>query len=98
MNLKQQVEYILQTYPNTRNSDIKLTLNVWIKYYPSKVKFVKDKWFVALNDLYELPREDNVKRIRAKFNQQNLYLPTDPEVIKQRRQKEMEWKQQMLMP
>ncbi len=96
MTLKEQVEDILKIYPETRNSDIKLTLNIWVKYFPKQIKFVEGERYIKLKDLYSLPREDNVKRIRAKFNERGDYLPTNPEVLKQRGLKEKEWKQDML--
>jgi len=96
MTLKEQVEDILKTIPETRNSDIKLTLNIWVKFFPEKVKIVDEERYVKMKDLYDLPREDNVKRIRAKFNEKRLYLPTNPEVLRRRRLKEQEWRQDML--
>lgn len=44
-------------------------------------------------DLYELPKEDNVKRIRATIqNQKNQFLPTDEVIRKKRQIKEEEWR------
>jgi hypothetical protein len=91
MKLKDQVEWCLQNLPGTRDSDIKLTLNIWKKFYPDKLKVIDDQYYVKAKDLYELPREDNVKRIRAKFNEQDKYLTDNPEIRKQRKQKEIEW-------
>ena len=96
MSLKEQVEEILRIYPATRNSDVKLMLNLWLKYYPAAMLKIGDERVVKLKDLYELPREDNIKRIRAKFNEQGLYMPTNPEVIRQRKQKEVQWRQDMI--
>lgn len=106
MNLKTlngQVEYILSTNEQSRNSDIVLTIEVWRRFYP---KLVQNKdgllWekvppleFVFLKDLFELPREDNVKRIRAKFQNDKTapkYLPTDIEVVKARGINEETWR------
>lgn len=88
--LKGQVEYTLKTLPATRNSDIALTISVWQYFYPSLVQDGK----VALDNLFDLPREDSVKRIRAKFqNEMNLYLPTDEKVALARGFKEEEWRE-----
>lgn len=103
-NLKNKVEYCLENYPDTRNSDIKLTNCIWIQYFNQKLfKVVETREFniekatyaVKLIDLYDLPKEDTVKRIRAKFNSEGKYLPTDPEVIKQRKLNEIEWHEEM---
>lgn len=97
MNLlttKQQVEKILGDYPAARNSDITLTIEIWKRFYPEKVS----NGTVALSALYDLPREDSVKRIRAKFQQEAMerieagrpgkddwiYLPSDPKIAEQR--------------
>lgn len=38
-------------------------------------------YFVSLGKLFDLPREDNIKRIRAKIqNEEKLFLPTDPAI------------------
>ena len=48
---------------------------------------------VELKNIMELPREDNVKRIRAKFqNEKKMYLPTSLEVARQRKISEEEWR------
>ena len=92
--LKAQVEYCLDTFPETRNSDIALTLAIWRQYFPTRIrKGASGEEGVWLKDLYDLPREDNVKRVRAKFqNEQNLYLPTDWKVAKQRKINEDKWR------
>lgn len=87
--LKSQVEHILKYNPETRNSDISLTILLWKTFYPQKIK---DNQYVALADLFDLPREDNVKRIRAKFNSQNKYLPTSLEIALQRGILEEKWR------
>ena len=87
--LKNQVERVLQKYPETRNSDITLTIQIWKEFYPTRVMDGK----VSLADLYDLPREDNVKRVRAKFqNEENKYLPTVWEIARKRKINEMVWK------
>lgn len=92
--LKNQVESCLRDFEETRNSDITLTLCVWKIFYSNKIK----NGSVFLQDLYELPREDNVKRIRAKLNEQGKYLPTDLKIARRRGIKEDEWRQAMGYP
>ena len=88
---------VLKNYPETRNSDITLMIKIWEVYYPSRVRKAQNGQLgVYLSDLYELPREDNIKRIRAHFqNDLNRYLPTDPAVVKQRRINEVKWREYM---
>jgi hypothetical protein len=83
--LKREVEDILKSYPETRNSDIALTIMVWKIYYNVDNK-------IYLQELYSLPSQDNIKRIRAKFNEKGLYLTELPEVRRKRHQKEEEWR------
>lgn len=99
-NLKAQVEYCLETYPETRNSDITLMLRIWETYYPSRIKTgASGEKGVWLKDLYDLPREDNIKRVRAKFqNELNRYLPTDWKVAQQRKIEEDKWRVAMGYP
>lgn len=92
-NLKNKVIYCLENYPQTRNCDISLTLIIWWKFHNSSLEFFNDDYYVRCKDLRWLPREDNVKRIRAKLqNDENKYLPTDEEVRKQRGIQEEQWR------
>ena len=97
IHLKHKVEHCLKKYPETRNSDIKLTNSIWVEYYYTRlIKDEKGNLAVKLLDLYDLPREDNVKRIRAKIqNEENRLLPTSKKVAKQRRINEDKWRAYM---
>lgn len=85
--LKKMVEYILDENPKyrgvqARNSDIALTILIWQRWY--SVGTNEDS-VVHLYRLFDLPREDNVKRVRAVFqNTEHKYLPTSLEVLKKR--------------
>ena len=95
-SLKNQVEQILTKYPQARNSDQWLTLKLWAVFYPNKVRIheLTNQKYVFLNDIMDLPREDNVKRIRAVIqNEENRLLPTSLDVVKQRRINEKIWKE-----
>jgi hypothetical protein len=84
--LKSQVRYILENNIESRNSDITLMIEVWKKFYGVQEN-------IDLYQLYDLPREDNIKRIRAKFqNEDGLYLPTTWEVAKRRGIEENKWR------
>lgn len=86
--LKRQVEFCLQQYPISRNSDIALMIYVWQNFYDVQHE-------VTLKRLYDLPLHESVKRIRAQFNQKNQYLPTDPTVIKARAKNQKKWRQHL---
>lgn len=92
--LKRYILETLRRYPQARNSDVWLTCKIWVDYFPSRiVRDENDKNpMVRLNDIFDLPREDHVKRIRAKIqNEEGLYLPTSLEVAKQRKINEQVW-------
>ena len=86
--LKGQVELILSTHEYTRNSDIALMIEIWKRFYPTLIKTgTTGEQGIWLKDLYDLPREDNIKRMRASFQNDKTdpkYLPTDWAVAKQR--------------
>lgn len=94
--LKNRVLKILEKYPKTRDSDIKLTLTLWMVYYPSRIhkETPESPAFVYLRDIIDLPREDNIKRVRAIIqNIDNKFLPTSLEVAKQRKINEEVWRE-----
>jgi len=82
--LKNMVEQILKENPKymnieARNSDIVLLIIIWQRWYG-----VSDleNGIVHVRRLLDLPREDNVKRVRAKIqNEEHKYLPTNPDVL-----------------
>ena len=91
--LKAQVEEVLRNEPETRNSDIKLTIAIWRRFYPAKIKKgASGEEGVLLKDLFDLPREDNVKRVRAQFNADGKFFPTDWEVAKARGIQQDQWR------
>lgn len=95
--LKKKVGYILEVMPDTRNSDVALTIAIWKTYYPKYIKKGSTgEEGVWLKDIFELPREDNIKRIRAHYqNELGKFLPTSWEVAKQRKIEEARWKAYM---
>lgn len=96
LNLTQKVEAVLATEPQSRNSDITLTQEIWKKYHTESLIYHPNtnEPFVKLSHLFDLPREDNIKRIRAKIqNEERRYLPTDPKVFYERARLSNEWKQ-----
>lgn len=87
---------ILKEFPKTRDSDIYLTLKIWAYYYPSRIiRKEGEEPMIKLQDIMGLPREDEIKRVRARIQNHPTnprYLPTSLEVAKQRRIKEDVWK------
>lgn len=96
-NLKLMVENSLRDDIDSRNSDIRLTNYIWLKYYSDSIQLTdKNEYYVKLSNLYYLPKQDDVGRWRQKFqNEKGIYLPTDPEVRKQRRMKEIEIRKEL---
>ena len=72
MTLKGQILYCLEQYEETRNDDISLTIKVWLNFPAlnedkgENVKIIwsdkTEKYYVALEDLHWLQREDIIKR------------------------------------
>lgn len=84
--LYNQVLKGLEEVEDNRNSDISLMIWIWRKYYN-----VDDS--VSVNQLYDLPTQENIKRYRAKIqNDEKKFLPTSWEVAKARKWKEQEWR------
>jgi hypothetical protein len=81
------VELTLEENPSyrgveARNSDIALMIIIWQRWY--NVSTLEDG-IVHLYRLYDLPREDNVKRIRAVIqNTEHRFMPTNPEILEKR--------------
>lgn len=92
-DLKSKIEWCLKNIPETRNSDIDLTREIWRRFYPQKIKSLDGiREYVDLIDLFELPREDAIKRIRATIqNEEKKFPPTSWEVARQRKWNEAEW-------
>jgi len=87
--LEKQVENILAVCTDTRNSDKLLSWKIWEVFYN-----VRDT--INLYDFMKLPSQTSIQRIRAKFqNDLKLFLPTEEEIVKQRRINIDEWKRLM---
>jgi protein-arginine kinase len=98
MTLQDEVEQCLEKYPETRNSDIELTIRIWREFHEDEFREILSKnidkdvldRFKAV--MMELPREDNVKRYRAEIqNVQKRLVPTDEKIAIKRKFKVEEW-------
>lgn len=98
MKLKELVTNVLIEYPNTRNDDALLTLYVWWRENPDAFREINEQWYVSTSAITkELSREDIIKRIRAFIqNEEGLYLPTDPIVLKKRMKRANNWKEEII--
>lgn len=95
-DLDKKVRYCLEIDEKSRNSDIRLTQVLWWTYYRDELKEIDTVYYVKLGSLFDLPREDNIKRIRAKIqNEEKLFLPTDPAIAKKRGWQEDEWRRHL---
>lgn len=94
MDIKEQVEYCLQNFPHTRNSDAQLTFRIIHTFLPSDAKQIDGVWWFSSKALQSV-KEDVVKRYRAKFNEQGKYLPTSEKVFKLRKLNREWWHQEM---
>lgn len=92
--LVEQVKYILRIIPASRNSDITLTLEIWKRFYPSLTFDTERGKAILIGNLFNLPREDNIKRVRARFqNVERKYLPTEPQIFLARAKLSEEWRE-----
>lgn len=97
--LKKQVLKVLEKYPKARDSDVRLMLILWQMFYPSRIHKTEpvNRPYVFLTDIMDLPREDNIKRVRAIIqNVENKFLPTSWAVAKQRKINEGTWRAYIL--
>ncbi len=78
--LQHKVAWVLNNYPETRNSDIGLQLRYWETFCPEDY----DGHSIEPADLYRLPRLTSLSRARARIqNTLRLFL-ADPSVRRQR--------------
>lgn len=98
--LKNKVLYCLEHFEQTRNSDIELTIKIWETFHKQDLKQdALGNKVIYITKLFELPREDNIKRIRAKIqNEENKFLPTSPEIRKKRGIAEDQWREYLNYP
>lgn len=92
--VKAWVEEVLRSSDRVRNSDVLLVLAVWYKNCKSLLfKDSDGDWCIKLKNIFNLPRASHIERIRRKFNENKLYLPTDPKVREARNISEQDWRE-----
>ena len=93
LKLKVMVEKTLQESVNTRNSDILLRHEIIRRWFKGYVRIIEGQEAILFKDEYHLPTQDNIKRIRAVFqNRRMMYPPTSWEVAKARGWNEKIWR------
>lgn len=98
-NLKQKVGDMLKENPATRNSDITLMIEIWKRHFPQRIKKGSTgEDGVWLKDLYDLPSEGVLGRVRRKIQESGKFLPTDERVARARKMNMDEWRVAMGYP
>ena len=92
--LKSEVQYCLNRWKITRNSDIQLMIKVWLSFYDKKC-YLAEQSGVSFDDLSMLPQIDVISRARRKFNHKGEYLPTMKKIAEQRRINAKIWQKYM---
>ena len=89
--IKEQTRQILERYENSRNSDALLIINVYEDFYhlPNPCDTLK------LLEIMQYCSPDEIVRYRRRFNQDGRYLATSEEVLKKRKSKIPEMKEQL---
>lgn len=92
--LKDRVEHILRTIPETRDDDTLLALQVW--HHLRSDLFLslegKEGLYIRAKDLLDhLPNHDHISRIRRKFQEEGKYPATRPAIIAQRSRSQKDW-------
>lgn len=96
-NLNQRVEFVLERYPETRNSDLELQAQVCIQFYPPFETAIYN-WRDFVSVMRSLPSLDHIARARRKVIRRNnyeKYLPTVQEVAMARKYNEEVWREYM---
>lgn len=78
--LQDRVAWILNHYPNTRDSDVALQLAYW-SHFDSDIY---DGQYITADDLYRLTRSASLQRARAKIQNTYKLFQASPEVRRRR--------------
>ena len=89
--LEEKVLYVLEKHQDTRNDDALLTFTIIWEYSRKDIKEEDGKTWIS-TEVLKWCREDAVKRVRAKIqNEQGRFLPTDEKVRKLRKISQEKW-------
>ncbi len=91
-DLRSKVGYILNHFPAARDSDVTLAHLVWETFYPDYI----NSDCVRLDDMYVLPRQTTMARIRAKIQNEYGLFQASAEVAGMRRAFRADTKDEMV--
>lgn len=89
---RDRVAYLLNIYPETRKSDITLALRYWETFQPDYY----NNGQIDRSNLFKLERKKIIPRLRAKIQNEYALLLPDEKVVRHRRQREEEIKDELL--
>lgn len=78
--LQHKVAWVLNNYPEARNSDISLQLKYWETFHPDQY----NSGYITADTLYRLPRLTSLTRARARIQNQLKLFQADSEVQRHR--------------
>jgi hypothetical protein len=83
---KERVGYLLSQHEKARNSDSWLICKYWATFYPQKItRDEKGRAMIYLDEMVDVQSSESIRRTRQKIqNEEKMWMPTDPEVRKQR--------------
>jgi len=80
--VKERVEYLLERYPNARNSDLYLII-LYLRKFTELGKYIKYIPYEVIKKYDGIM--ESIRRSRQKIQEEGRFLPTDPDVLKRRR-------------
>lgn len=91
--VKTKVEYLLDKYPATRDSDKMLWLAYIVIFEGVKSLFNKKQYEEFKKKILNAPTPESLTRVRRKFQEQGLYVSENREERMREAQKVSEWSQ-----
>lgn len=91
-DLKAKVAWILNLYPQTRNSDVALTFKYW-ELFQSEIF---NPNFMRPRDLFRLERQTSIVRVRAKIQNEYNLFPAEEGIRRGRRSLEEDVKEEVI--
>ena len=80
--VKERVEYLLDKYPNARNSDLYLII-LYLRYFTDLGRYIKYIPYDVIKEYDGIT--ETIRRMRQKIQEEGRYLPTDEKVLRRRR-------------
>jgi len=80
--VKEQVEWLLERYPESRNDDFYLYILYVRHFEPELSRYIE---FIPFELIKKSTRFETIRRCRQKIQEEGRYLPTDPKILRKRR-------------